>query len=583
MEKIINMLNEKFLIRFITFAPLIVIPLITIIISVLSIKHNHEILDQSLQNIRERLISEQQKSTISKINMAIELINYQRSTIEKRLQSKVKDRVDRAYDIAQSIYNQNVDKKSDHEIQNMIIDALRPMVWNGGESFIFILDMEGKFVLAPKYLRHLEGESIIDFKDATGRLVIREEIKLVTTRGEGFLWDTFTRAGYDSHIQFKQMVYVKKVGHFNWYMGSTEYLDTTTKEIENSSIEILRNINKNVSEYFFIIDQKGNSILHPTNPEFEGHNLLQSEQGNIIADFIKKAGTESTDFCEYQWKNPNNGKKETKLSYVQRIPNSDWIIGTGFYTDEIDQAVEVKKQKLLLLYEKEFNKIILFSLFFLMISLMISFYISHRLKRHFELLHKDIERRNQELLDLNASLEEKIAKRTEELKMAHDEMEKIAMTDALTGIHNRYAFLTLLGMEQDKTDRYNSHFSLIMFDLDNFKKINDTYGHDMGDTVLIEVVKNVTTCLRKSDIFGRIGGEEFMILLPHTDITTAIEIAERIRDFVSQQTIELLGSVTVSLGVVEYVDQESLESLVKRSDIALYKAKEAGKNRVEVG
>jgi len=577
------MLNEKFLIRFITFAPFLVIPLITIIISLLSIQHNHEVLDQSIHNIRERLISEQQKSTISKVNMAIELINYQRSTIEKRLQTKVKDRVDTAYDIAQSIYTQNLGKKSDIEIQSMIVNALRPMIWNGGESFIFMLDHSGKFVLAPKYLRHLEGESIIDFKDVTGRFVIKEEIKLVNTKGDGYLWDTFTRAGYDPHLQFKQMAYVKNFGHFNWYMGSTEYLDTTTKEIEHSSIDILRNINQNVSEYFFIIDKKGNSILHPTNRELEGKNLLQGEHAAVVADFLEKARTNSTDFCEYQWENPNSGKIETKLSYVQKIPQSDWIIGTGFYTNEIDQAVEVKQQKLVALYEKEFKKIIIFSLFFLFVSLMISFYISHRLKRHFELLHEDIERQNHELSELNASLEEKIAKRTEELKIAHDEMEKIAMTDMLTGINNRYAFFTILGMEQDKADRYNSQFSLIMFDLDDFKKINDTYGHDVGDTVLIDVVKNVAACLRKSDIFGRIGGEEFMILLPHTQIAIALEIAERIRDFVSQNSAEPLERVTLSLGVVQYENQESLESLIKRSDIALYKAKETGKNRVAVG
>ncbi|MDD2781430.1 cache domain-containing protein [Sulfuricurvum sp.] len=577
------MLNEKFLVRFITFAPFLVIPLITIIISVLSIQHNQEILDQSLQNIRERLISEQQKSIVSKVNMAIELITYQRSTIEQRLQTKVKDRVDRAYDIAQSIYVQNRGKKNDGEIQSMIIDALRPMVWNKGESFIFILDKSGTFALAPEYLRHLEGESIIDFKDVTGRFVIREEIKLVSTKGDGYLWDTFTRPGYDRSIQFKQMAYVKNFGHFNWYLGSSEYLDTTTKEIEKSSIDILRHINQKGSEYFFIIDTKGNSILHPNQRELENTNLLKGEHADVVSDFLEKARTHSSEFSEYQWKNPSNGKTETKLSYVQTIPNSDWIIGTGFYTDEIDRAVGVKKQKLLALYENEFKKIILFSVFFLLVSLMVSFYISYRLKRHFELLHGDIERHNLELSELNASLEEKIATRTEELKIAHDEMEKLAMTDTLTGIHNRYAFFTMLGMEQEKTDRYKEQFSLIMFDLDNFKKINDTYGHDIGDTVLIEVVKRVGVCLRKSDVFGRVGGEEFMILLPHTDIQTAGEIAERIRHYVSQTPIEPMGTVTISIGVVEYSEQVSLESLIKRSDIALYQAKESGKNKVIIG
>jgi diguanylate cyclase (GGDEF)-like protein len=138
-------------------------------------------------------------------------------------------------------------------------------------------------------------------------------------------------------------------------------------------------------------------------------------------------------------------------------------------------------------------------------------------------------------------------------------------------------------IEHEKNNRYESKSSLIMLDLDYFKTINDTYGHDVGDVVLIDVVKRVGACLRKSDSFGRIGGEEFMILLPHTEIEGAVDIAERIRSSVSEHSFDPVGVVTVSMGVVQYRVDESMESFVKRVDIALYQAKELGRNRIEIG
>lgn len=162
-------------------------------------------------------------------------------------------------------------------------------------------------------------------------------------------------------------------------------------------------------------------------------------------------------------------------------------------------------------------------------------------------------------------------------------MEKIAMTDMLTGIYNRYAFFKLLETEQDKSNRYETKFSMIMFDLDFFKTVNDTYGHDVGDKVLIEVVQKVGECLRKSDTCGRIGGEEFLILLPHTEIDGAVDMAERIRHFIAEHSFEFVGEVTVSMGVVQYSADESIKSFVKRADIALYRSKELGRNRVEIG
>lgn len=316
-------MNEKYLLRFITFAPIVFIPTIVFAIFFINISHTQDIFQNSSKNLKNELMIKEKNLTLSKVKTAISLINYECSTINERLQTKVKERVEKAFAIASNIYEQNRVKKSEAEIKKMIIDALRPLLWNNGESFIFILDKKGNFVLSPEYLRHLEGKSIINFKDAAGQEIIKEEIKLVNERGEGFLWDTFTRAGKEINTQYKQLAYVKDFKHFEWYMGSAEYLDTTTLEIEKSTLAILRNINKDSHDYFFIYDMQGNIILHSYNPELEGKSFFDSKDENhilVAKQFIKNAQEESSNFISYPWKNPKNGKIDTKLSYVEKIP-----------------------------------------------------------------------------------------------------------------------------------------------------------------------------------------------------------------------------------------------------------------------
>jgi len=124
----------------------------------------------------------------------------------------------------------------------------------------------------------------------------------------------------------------------------------------------------------------------------------------------------------------------------------------------------------------------------------------------------------------------------------------------------------------------------MMLDIDHFKKINDTYGHLAGDFVLKEIAKIVKNLIRKSDICGRFGGEEFVILLPNTKLSGAMKLAERIRETIQNHTFDFNGkkiNVTVSIGITSVGVNDSYESLISRADEALYEAKEKGRNRIE--
>ncbi len=160
------------------------------------------------------------------------------------------------------------------------------------------------------------------------------------------------------------------------------------------------------------------------------------------------------------------------------------------------------------------------------------------------------------------------------------ELETTNITDTLTKIKNRYFYNLQLKKEASKANRYFYPLSLVIFDIDHFKKINDVYGHDMGDRVLIEYSRLVGIHLRDSDIFCRIGGEEFALILPHTTKAGAYKLADKLRIIVGEHQNEI--TITMSFGVAEYKKGEDLELLFKRADEALYEAKNGGRNRVVV-
>ncbi len=164
-------------------------------------------------------------------------------------------------------------------------------------------------------------------------------------------------------------------------------------------------------------------------------------------------------------------------------------------------------------------------------------------------------------------------------KEKHEEskLRKIATRDPLTGIFNRRAILNFLEDKIKLAHRYNTHFSVLMFDIDNFKNINDTYGHNIGDEVLREIVRIIRRSLRKSDIFGRWGGEEFIIILPFN--REPEPVAEKIRRIVENHKFPYVEKVTISVGATTCGSDDSIYTLLERVDNALYEAKRSGKNK----
>lgn len=195
-----------------------------------------------------------------------------------------------------------------------------------------------------------------------------------------------------------------------------------------------------------------------------------------------------------------------------------------------------------------------------------------------EALEQRVAERTAELTRINHALQAEVAARAQ----MQAELERLATTDSLTGLRNRRAFDELLGLELTRAQRYGHPLTLILFDIDRFKQINDRHGHQAGDRVLVELARVVGSRLRASEVFARWGGEEFFIFAPNTDAAQAAHLAEEIRARVASHDFPAVGQVTISLGVTQYAPGDSRDSLLKRADAALYRAKAGGRNRVEV-
>jgi diguanylate cyclase (GGDEF)-like protein/PAS domain S-box-containing protein len=164
--------------------------------------------------------------------------------------------------------------------------------------------------------------------------------------------------------------------------------------------------------------------------------------------------------------------------------------------------------------------------------------------------------------------------------MMHQEMEHIASTDKLTGAYNRHKFEELFVLEVERSRRFMLPLSLIIIDIDNFKSINDSYGHDIGDEILKEVANVLQEKIRQVDILARWGGEEFLVLAPNTDHDNVQILAEKLRLTIENHHFNEVKNITISLGVSTLKETDTLTELFKRADQGLYYAKEHGKNQV---
>ncbi|MCD6151706.1 MAG: diguanylate cyclase [Deltaproteobacteria bacterium] len=188
----------------------------------------------------------------------------------------------------------------------------------------------------------------------------------------------------------------------------------------------------------------------------------------------------------------------------------------------------------------------------------------------------------------NVSLQHKLTKAQQDVHVLQSQLAQItdlATIDELTGLYNRRALFSRLVEEHSRVERYKENFSLMIFDIDDFKQVNDTYGHQVGDAILKNLAHFLKGNLRTSDFISRFGGEEFIAILPSTEMEKARRVAEKMRHMLGKKVFEdkkgaVKIKITVSIGISQCTPGDTVDNLIKRADDALYMAKNDGKNAI---
>lgn len=460
-----------------------------------------------------------------------------------------------SYSISKSILTKNINLQTEEFVQSSAYE-----INNWILSLITIIDTFPKLIkelpkdkdITPNLLKIYEFDNIfssIYYATASGK-VIRSK---PWTPYAGY--DPTTRPWYITAVKEKKTsispVYVDTQSNNLAFSISTPVFNEnkTLRGVFSADIllktleEKLDKIKLNGMGFAVLIDNSGVVLAH-NDKSVIGKNLLEDQKyGLLLKDMLAKE-----DGKLYYNIEPD------RLLIFTKIISSGWVYGIVLIKKEMYSELQVLTIQFFIIFLISFIIVVLTARYF-----------TKRLTQFTDALEKTIELNTTEL-------QQKIAL-----------VEYLSLTDPLTEVANRRKVELTLKSEIDRTHRTGKPLSVIMIDIDHFKSFNDNYGHDVGDKVLKKFAETINRSIRVTDLVGRIGGEEFLIICPETDVSQAKVLAEKLRLEVETIKLKSIDKITASFGCAQFLSGEnSFDSLLSRSDKALYKAKDNGRNRVEV-
>lgn len=594
------------------------------------ISSEYDAFNQQSKKERQDFINNQESIIKNEVNRQIDYIEYMKAQAEEKLRENVKSRTYEAYNIAINIYNENKYKKDKKEIEKLIKDALRNVRFNDGRGYYFIDTLDGNVILYP-VMKENEGSNILELKDSEGNYALKDEIELVKKQGEGYATGYWANPNYKDNAGHKKITFVKRFEPYNWYMGTGEYIDDVENDIQKEIVDRISKIRFGTQNqnYIFIDNFQGVELCNGVYTDYVGKNIFEMEDINgtkVIQEQINiaKNNLEGGVLIHY-WKTPDYNEVFQKMTFVRAIPEWNWVVGSGVKFDELEKTISDNEIKMKNEVIHKIKNIIIISVVVLLSVFILTRYLMEKSQRSFEIffnflnnaarkhaeidvkkmeysefknlavaansmicernrieeairnlnneLHVRVQERTKEIQELNENLDKKVEERTIELS-------NLINVDGLTQIYNHNYMFERLKFQINRAKEYGEKLFVVMFDIDHFKKINDTYGHQCGDNVLTSIAKTIKESIREDDIVGRYGGEEFILILTGGDITNEYEIVENIRKRIMNLRFKEKGLiVTISGGIAEYSFENAVE-LVKKADDKLYEAKRKGRNRI---
>ncbi|MBN0988206.1 bifunctional diguanylate cyclase/phosphodiesterase [Amphritea pacifica] len=551
-------LDNKQLLNLMRYAPVAVVFVFALAVNLIAIQDNREQAAQSIETLREELTFQRKESIRSQVHEVYSHLLVEKYKAESNLKDAAKQRVYEAYGIANHIYAQNVGK-SKAEISKIIIEALRSVwIFNGRGSF-YIIDSEGETIMNAANTHSEEINDWVLQSEETD--VIRNALSINQKNGEGFLRWKIKKPGSADDKEFEKIGYVKKFEHYDWSIVIADYLVDYEEDVKNELLKWFSQYKYGESGYFFVLDENGVLLAHHIN-DFLGLDFVLGEKINIdlikdIKDKIKDGGG---GYIRYSKPLTLSGMVILdQVGYVKEVGEWGWIIGTGFSSQAFEKNLRLKEEQLNELNYQNLMRLVYLTIASMILLTLSSLYVGNLIARRFEMFQSKI----------NADFDE--------LNNTKDKMEYMALHDALTGLPNRILMLKEIKENINLIKGENEKLAVMFVDLDNFKNINDLYGHYVGDLLLIAVSQRFKVLMRGRDSVSRFGGDEFVFCFPQLkDRKAAQDKAEEVRNALSSPIVIEGRTLTIACSIgVSICPDDSLtaETLIKNADTVLYKSK----------
>jgi len=552
---------------------IIVVAVMTFSTGAVLIINKVDSLNKDLVELEQDFILQQKEQLKSDINSLLARIDSRRSRVAQLLQKRLEEHVEEARKIAVNLYEQMPGDMSRESAASIIREAIRPILFNEKHGYVFILTLEGKAILYPAD-RSIEGSSFLTNNVGGGPGVIENLIKIAREKGRGFYHYNWTMPGDPSGSLHSKISYVTLFEPLGWVIGTGEYIENLDALARaNVILDFSGMMNSGEIDYFFayeLHDIKGGDdfatmLINGNRPDLVGKKIsddyLDAKGKPFRKEFLEGIREEGESFVVYWYKKPDGSGIGRKLSYFKLYPEWNWIVARGIYFDRLDNIIATKKEEL---SKKVKNDIVLLCFVFLVaviVALLVAYKFSKELQNIFDKYkHTQLES-------------------FKELEILNRTLEKQSQTDALTQIYNRGFFNQQLISETLRVNRYKEPLSMVLFDVDHFKMINDTHGHLAGDMVLKELANLIQENVRRCDFHARWGGEEFVVLAPGVDNKKALQFAEKMRLLIEKFQFSVQQNITCSFGISSFVPPEDHNTFLQRADEALYQAKQGGRNK----
>jgi signal transduction histidine kinase/ActR/RegA family two-component response regulator len=326
----------------------LIVGLTVLLVGVVWLREEYSRFARESEVLRRTYLEGQKALVRNEVEKALDYVQYRHARSETSLRASLKSRVYEAHAIATRLVEAEGGRRSPAELEHLVKEALRPIRFNSGRGYYFMVSLQGVEMLYP-VAPQLEGTNLLGLKDAKGRFVIRDEIELLRKQSEGFIFDHWRKPGSSDQMTHPKLTFIKRFEPFNAYIGTGEYLDDFEHDLQEELLERISEIRFGREGYVFVNTYDGIPLITDGRRVVNPKNLWELTDPNgvkVMQEERKACEKPEGDFIYYTWNKLSQAVPSPKTSFIKGYPKWQWMVGAGVYIDDVEKIISERRAEL---------------------------------------------------------------------------------------------------------------------------------------------------------------------------------------------------------------------------------------------